>query len=448
MRIFHRLFVTKILAIGLSIVLFHGGFPGYTHSAAAQAEDPTQAANSSEQLEDIFDAALEKYEAGRYETAAAKLKAILISKIEIEPTFKAKIYILLGACCEMSGNKKKAGEWFRELKKMVDEGVIADIPEVRGVEIESLRAYERTFEDTALFEFEKPKEVSVMLNKNAIYAPGKHIEIKNTEKRRKRFPWLMAATAAAILGIATILYLVVKKYKKEYKAPQIEWVKIPAGYFMMGDNFHEGDADEQPVHQVYLDEYYISKFEINRIQYIDFCLTTGRRYYFINNPADLPANFVTWNDAVSYCQWYSAKSGENIYLPTEAQWEKAARGTFQYRYPWGDDPPDAGKAYFANDCIFDEVTLVGDINRAAGCSVYGVYDMAGNVAEWCRDWYSPTYYSNSPERNPIGPALGSTRVVRGGGFCSDAFGIRSAERDSLEPMGSRKPIGFRVVKEK
>jgi len=213
----------------------------------------------------------------------------------------------------------------------------------------------------------------------------------------------------------------------------------------MGNNFNEGEPDEIPVHKVYLDEYYISKFEVTRNQYLKFCYDTGRQYDWPKS--NRPAIEVSWVDAAAFCRWLSDRTGENIRLPTEAQWEKAARGTDQRRYPWGNSPPDKYKAYFTGVPTGRPIS-VGIDRRSGGQSPYGIYDMAGNAAEWCRDWYSATYYSVSPEKNPTGPASGPTRVVRGGSCVDDAAGIRSSRRDSFPPSSKERFLGFRIVKEK
>jgi formylglycine-generating enzyme required for sulfatase activity len=218
----------------------------------------------------------------------------------------------------------------------------------------------------------------------------------------------------------------------------------------MGDNFDEGDADELPVHEVYLGQYYISKYEISNEQYGYFCQETGRAF----NPAlgnGYPVHNVSWHDAKAFCNWLSQKTGEKIDLPTEAQWEKAARGTDQRRYPWDTDFVGCYyAAYFgcgsSGDQPGDLATVYG-VPGFEGRSFYNVYHMAGNVSEWCRDRYSSSYYSNSPVDNPQGPAAGSYRVIRGGSIASSVFEIRSANRDFKNPDYAGKEQGFRIVRE-
>ena len=222
----------------------------------------------------------------------------------------------------------------------------------------------------------------------------------------------------------------------------IEWINIPAGNFQMGDNFNEGHSDERPVHTVYLSAYKISKYEVTFEQYDAFCDDTGR-----SRPDDegwgrgsRPVINVSWNDAKVFCDWLSQKIGMNINLPTEAQWEKAARGTDQSRYPWGNSDPSCS---IVNYYWCQSKTMpVG--SYPSGVSPYGVHDMAGNVWELCKDWYSSTYYSISPTNNPPGPSSGFGRVLRGGSWSGSDY-IRSAYRYiSFSPHCTSHLIGFRL----
>lgn len=225
----------------------------------------------------------------------------------------------------------------------------------------------------------------------------------------------------------------------------VEWVQVPAGSFEMGDNFNEGLYFEQPVHTVYLDTYYISKYEVTFEQYDAFCDATGR-----TKPDDMgwgrgdrPVIWVSWNDAKAFCDWLSEKTGENIHLPTEAQWEKAARGTDQRRYPWGNGSPDSTLANYDNNV--GKTMPVG--SYPAGVSPYGIHDMAGNVWEWCSDWYDGDYYSISPPNNPQGPSSGYCRILRSGAWSWLATAIRSACRGSEYPSYNYSHVGFRLCKD-
>lgn len=416
----HKLFFSKVLALLLSFLLFNGNFQLYSDRSAGNLGNHNQVVG-------IFNDALSMYGSGKYQPAAVKLVAILNEAEDVEPALQAKIFLLLGASYEKSGETEKAGQCFQKLKKIVDNGFITSVPDIPGIEPESLNEYREVFEEESLIKLKKPLEVSEMLRKNVVHAPKKSKEQKEKEKTKKKFPWLIAVGAVVIIGTAAVLLLTSKKQTDTVRIPKIEWIRIPAGEFLMGDNFNEGEPDELPVHKVYLDEYYISKYEIKRDQYKTLCEATGRRFPFGQGDLFYPADFLSWIDAKAFCDWLSEVTGENIRLPTEAQWEKAARGTDQRRYPWGNDEKESDT---------DDV------------SPYGVNDMGGRVLEWCRDWYAPAYYAISPEKNPDGPASGTFRVVRGGNHNSDAEGLRSAKRHSVEPLDNTQAIGFRIVKEK
>jgi len=232
-------------------------------------------------------------------------------------------------------------------------------------------------------------------------------------------------------------------------------LKIPAGTFTMGSD--DGDNDEKPVHQVHLGEYYIDKYEVTNRQYKRFCDATRRSSpedpsyftsmtgYFRNYP-DYPVVNVSWDDAAAYCTWAGKR------LPTEAEWEKAARGSDSRKYPWGNDEPDAGGFYRANwgegtdrnvwkRDGYEYTSPVGSYER--GASPYGCMDMAGNVWEWCADWYDAGYYGRSPGSNPTGPSSGSSRVYRGGSWYYNAGSLRCAFRTGCVPSLRRYYLGFR-----
>jgi len=216
-----------------------------------------------------------------------------------------------------------------------------------------------------------------------------------------------------------------------------ELVLIPAGAFQMGS--YDLGAPEKPVHRVYLDAYYLGKFEVTNGQFKTFCDATGHPYpqarwthhshdssasYLTEKPS-YPVVDVNWDDAVAYCEWLSQKTGKKYRLPTEAEWEKGARGGLEARkYPWGDEAYDSEGRYRANCGSeadndgrrekdgFLYTAPVGSFPPNG----YGLYDMAGNVWEWCQDIYDESYYSRSPDRNPAGPDSGEKRVIRGGSW--------------------------------
>ncbi len=231
--------------------------------------------------------------------------------------------------------------------------------------------------------------------------------------------------------------------------PQEGMVLIPAGEFQMGDHFNEGwDNNELPVHTVYLDAFYIDIYEVINAQYQQFMDATGHgapRYWddARYNAPEHPVVGVSWHDAVAYAEW----AGER--LPTEAEWEKAARGGLVgKRYPWGDEAPDAGGVYKANyDPGNDAADGYADTAPVGSFAPngYGLYDMAGNVYEWCADWFDSGYYANSSLNNPLGPDSGSRRVARGGSWPNDPYLLRVAYRPSSLPAYKYFSVGFRCV---
>lgn len=189
-------------------------------------------------------------------------------------------------------------------------------------------------------------------------------------------------------------------------APPPGMVLVPAGEFIMGDN--AGNSNEMPEHTVYLDAFYIDQYEVTFRQYAEVKLlsrlggSSGS-----GNGDDYPVTRVSWNDAKTYCEWLGKR------LPTEAEWEKAARGSGGRKYPWGNENYNEGGISRANHGT-DSTTPVGSFPQ--GVSPYGAYDMAGNVWEWVADWYSEGYFYNSPYRNPKGPDTSDRKIFRGGSY--------------------------------
>ena len=223
-----------------------------------------------------------------------------------------------------------------------------------------------------------------------------------------------------------------------------EVVYVPAGEFTMGSRAGVGYSDEEPEHKVYLDGYWIYQTEVTVAQYRAFCQATSRSMpltlpvdtvYLGFWKDDHPIVKVTWDDATAYAKWAGAA------LPTEAQWEKAARGTDGRAYPWGNDW-DAAKCVSGVGTSRSSTAPVGSI--PVGASPYGALDMAGNVWEWSADWYGP--YTAAPAKNPTGPADGSSRVYRGGSWDDGgAADFRCANRSGGTPSNRSDYIGFRCV---
>jgi len=222
-----------------------------------------------------------------------------------------------------------------------------------------------------------------------------------------------------------------------------EMVLIPAGEFLMGGPEGEGDNDEHPQHTVFVDSFYMDKYEVTNAQYKQFMDATGHNApkFWDDEEYDqpnYPVGAVNWHDAKAYCEWAGKR------LPTEAEWEKAARGGLVGKtYPWGDSitHDDANYEGTGGKDRWSETSPVGSFAPNG----YGLYDMAGNVWEWCADWYDADYYAKSLEQNPAGPSSGSRRVLSGGSWCDDAHYLRAAERGDLNSTHADSNNGFRGV---
>lgn len=223
---------------------------------------------------------------------------------------------------------------------------------------------------------------------------------------------------------------------------------VPAGEFTMGS---EISSDEQPVHQVYLDSYWIDKTEVTNSMYI-LCVDAGvcnehankssvsrSSYYGTAKYDNYPVIFVDWNMAKTYCEWADRR------LPSEAEWEKAARGLDGRTYPWGEKIDCSLANYWGNGTSH----CAGDTDEVGsypnGASIYGALDMAGNVSEWVGDYYSDSYYQNTLASNPLGPDSGQFRLLRGGSWLFGGGDVRSADRFMNDPSRSNTYFGFRCA---
>jgi eukaryotic-like serine/threonine-protein kinase len=224
-------------------------------------------------------------------------------------------------------------------------------------------------------------------------------------------------------------------------------IVVPDGLFLMGSE--DGAADEQPVHPVTVKTFAIDRDEVTNGRYRE-CVEAGvcsppalatshqRASYFADpRYADFPVIFVSWYQADTFCRFAGGR------LPSEAEWEKAARGASPSlrTYPWGDEPPDCTRANYAG-CVGD-TDKVGQ--RPAGQSPYGVMDMAGNVWEWVADWYDPDYYRGDQFINPDGPADGMLKVMRGGCWESGASSLRVSCRKAELPRAWAENVGLRCA---
>ncbi len=223
----------------------------------------------------------------------------------------------------------------------------------------------------------------------------------------------------------------------------MQMVLVPAGKFTRGSN--RGD-DERPIRQIYLNAFYMDKFEVTVGQYARYLEVTGMEeppdWSIMNQPQHQrrPVVNVSWEDAVNYCKWAGKR------LPTEAEWEKSARGTDGRIYPWGNEAPTRLHANYGRKDWDDHLALTPVGSFEAGKSPYGIYDMAGNAWEWVFDWYDHDSYVTSPEKNPIGPAKGDQKVVRGGSWLYVSEFLRSAHRFNAQPMNRHFGYGFRCSK--
>lgn len=224
-------------------------------------------------------------------------------------------------------------------------------------------------------------------------------------------------------------------------------VYVPEGEFAMGS---DDKSDEQPIHKVKLNAFWIDQTEVTNKQYTACILNGGctppsntssamRSSYYGNSEFDeFPVIYVDWNNANAYCSWAGRE------LPSEAQWEKAARGTEAFTYPWGDDAP--------NDTLLNYNQNIGDTTEVSkypnGKSIYGADDMAGNVWEWVNDWYQSDYYAKLGDStsNPQGPASSGNRVLRGGSWDFSISSARSANRDWVYPTFTYNNVGFRCAR--
>jgi formylglycine-generating enzyme len=220
-------------------------------------------------------------------------------------------------------------------------------------------------------------------------------------------------------------------------------VSIPAGWFLMGSE--TGQDNERPIHRVWIDALRLAAHQVTNTDYSRFLVATGTlpppfwRDPNFNHP-EQPVVGVSWHQAAQYCQWLSAVTNHSYRLPTEAEWERAARAGFENQlFPWGDAPPESLPNYAARWQTGPEPVARSEPND------FGVFDMCANIHEWCSDWYDPNYYAASPERNPGGPDTGQRRASRGGSWRHHIKVSRCATRSSIPPAFQYADYGFRVA---
>lgn len=227
----------------------------------------------------------------------------------------------------------------------------------------------------------------------------------------------------------------------------MEMIYVPAGEFQMGSE--AGELDEGPIHTVFLDAYWIDKYEVTNAQYAKYMneksiddISSYAQIEKINGTwqaekkyENYPVTYISWSEAQSYCEWVRGS------LPTEAQWEKAARGTDGRVYPWGNQSPVSNLLNYDNNN--EGLTAIGSFPE--GISPYGALDMAGNVWEWVADWYDDEYYLDSPANNPTGPINGKYKILRGGSWASNLNFVRVSDRYGNYPGGTYNSRGFRCI---
>jgi formylglycine-generating enzyme required for sulfatase activity len=229
--------------------------------------------------------------------------------------------------------------------------------------------------------------------------------------------------------------------KKEF-CPKM--ILVPEGFFLMGSE--DGLDNEQPVHRVWVDAFRIGKFPVINAEYRMFVEEAGvlEPPFWREEPfadPDKPVVGINWHEAILYCGWLSKRTGENFRLPTEAEWERAARGGIDGKqYPWGDEPPWE-RPYPGYDLKTGGPERVG----SGEPNGFGLYDMSEGVHEWCSDYYDASYYQHSPERNPQGPPSGKRRASRGGSWRHRIRFSRCAARSSLPPTFGYADYGFRLA---
>ena len=263
-----------------------------------------------------------------------------------------------------------------------------------------------------------------------------------TDWRRRRLKRIAAAVTGIVVVCAALYYAINRQSKNQLVGKDgAPAVLIPAGAFIWGDN------ENSPRRELFVDSFYLDKHEVTVARYADFLKATGNvrppeewQTVDLKTHAALPVVGVDWQDASSYCQWAGRR------LPTDAEWERAARGLDERKYPWGNEPPSAKHARFAmnyqNSVYQDGVAPVG--THPKGASPFGIDDLSGNVWEWVADWFTESF-SRTDRRNPKGPASGTDKVLRGGGWYDPPGRLTGTKRMHAPPGHRDDSVGFRCA---
>ena len=221
-------------------------------------------------------------------------------------------------------------------------------------------------------------------------------------------------------------------------------VRVPEAWYWMG--CEQGRDDEKPLHRVWVDAFELAAYQVTNDEYGCFLAATGYpQPLYWNDPnfnhRRMPVVALSWHEAVSYCEWLARATSKRYRLPSEAEWERAARADAEnYLYPWGDEPPELLPDYAQRWKSGPEPVGLYPPNA------YGLYNLGDNVHEWCADWYDASYYHYSPTRNPQGPANGSRRASRGGSWRHHIKVSRTAARSSIPPEYKYTDYGFRLAR--
>jgi formylglycine-generating enzyme required for sulfatase activity len=240
------------------------------------------------------------------------------------------------------------------------------------------------------------------------------------------------------MGMFAVAILFLQRAPCLAQAPEIEMVRVTGGCFQMGDTFGDGRDDEKPIHEVCVSDFYIGRYEVTQVQW---------QAVMGNNPSSFkgdrrPVDSVSWEDAEAFIAKLNRMTGRRYRLPTEAEWEYAARsGGRKEKWAGTSDKSQLGDYAWDGDNSGEETHVVGTKRP----NELGLYDMSGNVREWVEDRYGDVWYEESPRDNPRGPQKGSARVLRGGSWRGDPWGARAAYRGWYDPAIRNNYFGFRLA---